>query len=160
MIIQTKHFGEVEYEDGSEIIFENGLPGFPDIKNFILINCGEPEEPGDDLFCYLQCTDDTDVAFALMNVFPVLPHYNPDVEDEALAGLGEFEDGTLSIFNIAVIPEEIKEMRVNLKAPIIINPATRRGMQAVVSNEEYGIRHYIFQEIEQLKNGQTKAGEC
>ena len=144
MNLSTKHFGDIEYEETSIITFSHGLPGFPDTRQYILIGDNTPN----DLFYWLQCLDDVDIAFALIDVYQLMPSYNPLVDPGLIEELGDLSEGQLEIYNITVIPEELKQIRVNLKAPIVINPVTQRGMQVIVSNEEYSIRHYIFEEIE------------
>jgi flagellar assembly factor FliW len=141
----TKHFGEIEYNEDRVIIFPHGLPGFPDNHKFLLID--EDDVPNN-LFLWLQCLEDADVAFTLIDIYQIMPDYNPLVEPEMIEELGDLTDIPLEIYNVAVIPEDIKQIRVNLKAPVVINPAAMRGMQVIVSNEEYSIRHYIFDEIE------------
>ena len=143
MQLKTKHFGEVSYDDESVILFEEGLPGFGDAKNFILL----ADNP-DDLFHWLQSTEDEELAFVLMDVKQIKPDYNPRIPPETIESL---EDGNpLYYYNIAVVPEDLQDMRVNLRAPIIINKNARRAKQVIASNEEYGLRHYIFEEINQL----------
>jgi flagellar assembly factor FliW len=77
-----------------------------------------------------------------------MPDYKPDIDPEMTASLNG-GDGRLLCLNVAVVPDDIQKMRVNLKAPIVINKSTRKGKQALASNEEYSIRHYIFEEISQ-----------
>ncbi|MCL2708063.1 MAG: flagellar assembly protein FliW [Defluviitaleaceae bacterium] len=149
MRLSTKHFGELDYEPDRIITFPQGLPGFPDTRKYLLL---EGQAPGD-LVYLLQCIDDGDVAFTLIDLYQVMPDYNPMVEPDEMIDLGEIKDTPLEIYNITVIPEEVRQMRVNLKAPIVINPVTMRGRQVIVSNDEYNIRHYIFEELE-------KAGEA
>jgi len=141
MQLTTKHFGEVEYEARDIIVFEESLPGFTDTR-FILL-ADNPE----DLFHWLQSTEDGELAFVLMDVKQVKPDYAPKIDPEALESI---EGGALVYYNVAVVPEDLQEMRVNLKAPIIINKARRLGKQVIAENEEYGVRHYIFQEIQKL----------
>ena len=147
--IDTKHFGEVKYNENEVITFEEGIPGFGDITKFILL-----ADSPNDLFRWLQSTEDTEVAFVLMDVKQIKPDYNPSIEGELIADL---QNGTpLLYYNIAVVPEDLQQMRVNLKAPIIINQAMRLGKQVITSDEEYTVRHYIFDDIQKSQqNGQV-----
>ena len=170
MLLKTKHFGEIDYDVNSVITFEEGLPGFRSATEFILL----ADDPGD-LFHWLQSIDNEDLAFVLMDVKQVLADYDPIIEPGAIASLTEgksleddqFPEGSmdspfnfngpsfvtgksspsLRLFNIAVVPDDLTQMRVNLKAPIIINERARKGKQVIASNEEYGVRHYIFEEM-------------
>ena len=140
----TRHFGEIEYEPSRSIHFPQGIPGFPQCKQFLLMSENESE----DTFFWLQSLEDGDVAFTLMNVYDYLPDYNPQVEEEELSDLGDVDGRALDIYNIAVIPEYARQTRVNLKAPIVINEAAGLGKQVICSNDEYSIRFMIFEELE------------
>jgi len=152
MQITTKHFGTIEFEPDRIITFPHGLPGFPDTRQYLLLDGSTPN----DLFYWLQCIDDGELAFTLIDLYQVKPDYNPLVEPEEVAELGDLTNMSYEIYNIAVIPEEVQQMRVNLKAPIVINPITMRGKQVIVSNEEYNVRHFIFEE---LGNNNASSGE-
>lgn len=140
----TRHFGEIDYDPARTITFQQGLPGFPDCKKFLLMS----EDEKEDTFFWLQSLDDGDVAFTLMNVYEYLPEYDPKVDEEELEDLGELEGRVLDIYNIAVIPDYARSMRVNLKAPVVINEAAGLGKQVVCANDEYPIRFMLFEEME------------
>ena len=147
----TKHFGEITYGDDEVITFPAGLPGFPEASRFVLLSGETPNA----LFHWLQCIDDSELAFTLVDIYQVMPDYDPQVEQEELKDLGDLAGSPLEVFNIAVIPEEISQMRVNLMAPLVINPVTRLGKQIIVSNEAYKIQHFIFEEIEKTQKKQN-----
>ena len=145
--LTTYHFGEIEYDEEKIINFPQGLPGFPDDKRFLLMS----EDEDEDMFFWLQSVDNGDVAFTLMNVYSVLPYYDPQVDEEELPELGKIISAPLEIYNIAVIPEDVRQMRVNLKAPVVINMEAGLGKQVVCTNEDYQIRYYIFEELEKFR---------
>jgi flagellar assembly factor FliW len=151
MLLDTKHFGEINYNEGDVITFREGIPGFFDVSRFILITEGEGT-----LFSWLQCIEDTDLAFVLMDVKSVLPDYKPDISHDSLEGIETGEE--LSCYNIVVVPEDISQMRVNLRAPIMINMKTKLGKQVVAQNEDYSVQYYIFDELN--KGGQKQVAEC
>jgi len=147
----TRHFGEIEYDPNKIITFPQGIPGFPTHNQFLLMSGDEDE----DTFFWLQSTTDGEVAFTLMDVYKVLPDYDPkvDLDFNEMKELGEVESLTsLEIYNIVVIPEYVRHMRVNLKAPIVINTEAGLGMQVVCMNENYPIRFMIFEELERVRN--------
>ena len=145
--LTTFHFGEIEYDEKKIISFPNGLPGFPDDRRFLLMS----EDEDEDMFFWLQSVDNGDVAFTLMNVYSVLPNYDPLVDEEEMKELGDITDSPLEIYNIAVIPEDAKQMRVNLMAPVVINMEAGLGRQVVCTNDDYPIRYYIFEELEKFR---------
>jgi flagellar assembly factor FliW len=143
VVIDTRYFGKIEVDESKVLHFPHGLPGFPDDKRFLLM----PEEDPPGLFYWLQSIDDGNVAFTLMDVYDVVADYNPLVDMDEAAELGDLSDMPLEILNIVIIPEDTAKMRVNLKAPIVINMHTGLGMQVIVNNDEYPIRYMIFDEM-------------
>ena len=45
---------------------------------------------------------------------------------------------------LATIPKDVKEASVNMRAPLVINSDNRKGMQIIVENKEYEIKHKII----------------
>jgi len=150
--LTTRHFGEIEYDPKRIIDFPFGIPGFPEDNRFLLMS----EKENEDTFFWLQSVDNGEVAFTLMDVYKSLPSYDPKVDEKDLKELGEVTEGSLDIYNIAVIPDNVKEMRVNLKAPVVINNVTGIGKQVVCANDEYPIRYMIFEELEKKKKQENQ----
>lgn len=138
MQLNTKHFGLIEYQEDEIITFPEGIPGLGEGQRFLLLS-----DAPDDLFCWLQSVEDEELALVLVDVPQIKPDYDPQIDRDILKEMGE----SLLCYNVAVVPDDIQQMRVNLKAPILINNDTRMGMQAISGNEEHGVRHYIFEEI-------------
>ena len=65
MEISTKYFDRVSVSEKDVIRFENGMFGFENLKEYILISF----EPGSDNLMCLQSTQDSELAFILMNPF-------------------------------------------------------------------------------------------
>ncbi|MCL2198992.1 MAG: flagellar assembly protein FliW [Defluviitaleaceae bacterium] len=143
----TKHFGEITYDPERIITFNEGIPGFPESTRYLFMS----ENKDEDMFFYLQSLDDGDVAFTLMDVYKVLPDYDPKVEQEEIDELGPLSDSPLLIYNIVVIPDYVRHMRVNLRAPVVMNLNTGLGKQMICTNEDYPIRFMIFEELERAK---------
>jgi flagellar assembly factor FliW len=144
--IFTKHFGDLTYDPAEALDFPVGLPGYPDDRRFLLMEMEDTRET----FFWLQSLDDGEVSFPLMDVYRVIPDYDPHVDPEELSDLGDIAEAALEIYNIAVIPEEVEQLRVNLRAPVVINRATRMGKQIICANEEYSIRHMIMEELKKV----------
>ncbi|MFV0504059.1 MAG: flagellar assembly protein FliW [Lachnospirales bacterium] len=143
MKLNTKHFGEIEVEEEKIITFKDGLPGFDDLSRFILFD----EESNDGLFLWMQSIDDPTIAFVLLDTLRVMPLYDPIISEESIISLGDTGGDTLPnilCYNIAVVEKSMKDTRVNLKAPIIINQLTKKGCQVLCSNEDYDIKCKIF----------------
>lgn len=142
MKISTKYFGDIEIGDEKIIHFDNGVLGFEDYKDYTILYDIEAGEKA--FFSWLQSIDEKTLAFPIVNPFKVDESYNPQVNDEMLAPIGEFADEDLVVFLMATIPADVKEASVNMKAPVIINAATRKGIQLIIESSEYEIKHKLM----------------
>lgn len=144
MLVQSRYFGDVEIEDSKIIHFEQGLFGFEDYKDFtILYDLDKGEEP---FFSWLQCVTEKELAFPVVNPQRVDPAYDPIVEDALLEAIGEIAEDDLVVLLLATVPAEIEKTSVNMKAPLIINAGTCKGLQLVAENQEYEIKHYLMEQ--------------
>ncbi len=153
MKIDTKYFEEMEIDPEKVLDFTDGLPGFPDDKQYVVITDGEATD--DTLVFWLQSTQNKHVAFLMLNMLAIKPDYQPDVTDILPEFMGAFDEQSCFIYNIAVIPAIVDKMTVNLRAPIVVNNATKKGCQAIFNGDEYPIRHLVFNELQNMQ----KAGE-
>lgn len=153
MIIETKNFGSVNVDEENIYTFDYGIPAFEDLKKFTIIH---PQENPEDkpLFSWLQSIEDPDTSFIIMEVYDIMPDYNPLVYDDDLASLGEVKEDNLLIYNIVVIPQTVSKMSVNLKAPVVINLTTKKGKQMVVKNEDYPVKYYFYEELKKKSGGE------
>lgn len=143
MLLETKHFGEIEYEQGSIICFDSGLPGFENDKKFIIID--SPEEQS--IFKWLQSIDEPMLAFAIVNPFLIKADYDFDISDEDAKILEIDNAEDIVVYSILVVPEELTKVSMNLKAPVIINARKRKGAQIVLDTDKYTVRHYVLDEL-------------
>ncbi|HEY9062162.1 MAG TPA: flagellar assembly protein FliW [Pseudobacteroides sp.] len=145
MLLNTKHFGQLEVDEKGIIDFPEGLPGFEDAKRFVLIaNSGE-----DSIFQWLQSIDNLDLAFVVIDPKIIKDDYIVDVPEEEVEELQIDESSETIVLCIVVVPEDLAKMTANLKAPVIINNTSKKGKQVVLDNNDYEIKHYIMQELRQ-----------
>lgn len=149
----TRLFGEIEIDESKIITFEDGIIGFPDMKKFTLIF--DEEKEGRPSISWLQSMDEPEIAFPVMDPLFVCETYNPSVEDELLKNLGTIKEDNLYVLVTVTVPQNIKELAVNLKAPIVINTDTRKASQIIVE-DDLPVRYRIYEILEKAKK---KAGE-
>ncbi|RGG42085.1 flagellar assembly protein FliW [Roseburia sp. AF22-2LB] len=149
----TRLFGEIEIDESKIITFEDGIIGFPDMKKFTLIFDEEKEDRPS--ISWLQSMDEPEIAFPVMDPLFVCETYNPSVEDELLKNLGTIKEDNLYVLVTVTVPQNIKELAVNLKAPIVINTDTRKASQIIVE-DDLPVRYRIYEILEEAKK---KAGE-
>lgn len=153
MKVDTRVFGEIDIEDEKSIFFEQGIIGFPNLQRFALIYNSEKEKKG--AISWLQSLDEPTFALPVMDPLAMCPDYNPQVEDELLKPLGELTEDNLFVLVTVTVPQNIEEIAINLKAPIVINSATRKAGQVIVE-DDYPVKYKIYDKIKEAKG---KAGE-
>lgn len=136
MKITSTRFGALDIADKDVIYFPIGVPGFPDVHRYILLDhgAGTPLK-------WLQAVEQEHLAFPLVPAADLLPDYHMTVTPEDLATLGSDEIADLVTFVILTIPAGAPERTTaNLKAPILMNATTRLARQILIA-EDYPIRH-------------------
>lgn len=149
MHINTRVFGEIEIEDEKIIMFDNGIVGFPEMQRFAIVH---DEEKGINAgIRYLQSLDETEFAMPVMDPLAVMPDYNPEVEDELLKPIGDFNEENLLVLVTVSVPREIKKISVNLQAPIIINAEEKKGVQVILESGDYKVKYPIYDILQEKK---------
>ena len=139
MKLQTKYFGEIAYDADDILTFPNGLYGFDDEKEFLLI----PFEGSQGSLLCLQSRATSGLAFILMDPFALQPDYLPVLQKAELSALGVRDSGDLCYYVMCVVKQPIGNSTVNLKCPIAINPATRVSAQVILETTQYEMRHLL-----------------
>lgn len=63
-------------------------------------------------------------------------------------GLNSTDSDAVMIFSILSIPAgEPHLMSINLQAPLVFNQTNQQGMQVILSDHRWGIRHIVSQEL-------------
>jgi flagellar assembly factor FliW len=124
----------------AELLFPLGLPGFDARKRFMLV-----ESPESAPLLYLQSLDQPALSFVTAPIAQIDPSYQLDMTDDDLRVIGftptrqpDLNDVTcLAILSVS----EDGEPTANLLAPVIIDPASMRGVQAVRIDSRYSHQH-------------------
>lgn len=137
--IATRHFGEIKVREDQIITFTPGLLGFSDLHRYILIEHGQ-----DSPFLWLQCVDDADLAFVVIDPVYVLSDYQIGPINGVKKELDVQNLQDLKVLVILTIPSgRPREMTANLMGPLLVNLANRRGKQLVLENSPYSHKHPV-----------------
>ncbi|GFN35864.1 flagellar assembly protein FliW [Tepidimicrobium xylanilyticum] len=142
MLLHTKHFGEIEINEERIIDFPEGILGFEDEKQFVIINNEDEENP----FQWLQSVANPDLAFVIINPFFVYPNYEIVIPETAQEKLKLKDEKDVAVYSIVVVPEDIEKMTANLLGPIIINTKEKLGKQVVLDDDRYTTKHFVFRQ--------------
>lgn len=143
MRIVTDYRGEVEYSKEDVIRFEDGLYGFENSKNFILIGNMEKELP----FHWLQSVDDENLVFVIVDPFLFVENYDFALDDLTVEQLDVKSVDDISVYTTVLIPGNVEEITVNLKSPIVINTVDRKAKQIILDGD-YSYKYNIFKKGE------------
>jgi len=138
----TKFFGEIEVQDKDVIRFEDGIPGFMDLHEFILINDQETD------FVYLQSAEKQQVCFIMLPPALIVGNYDIDISEETVEKLKIKDPADVMLYSILTIPQDFKKMTANLKAPVVINLRNNKGRQEILDTEYYAVRHQVIKEAD------------
>ena len=150
MKVQTKWFGEIDTSEDKIITFEKGIIGVESYKKYMIVFDAQKE--AESSIMWLQSLDDAALALPVMKPELVKEDYDPVVEDELINTLGEnIKDAQLVVLVTLTVPSDITKMTCNLKAPIIINADTMKGIQLIADNDDYQVRMPIYDILDSKK---------
>lgn len=141
MKLQTKYFGEIDYEAGDVITFPVGPFSFEDEHEFLLL----PFEGGAGSLLCFQSIHTPALAFVAMDPFALLPSYNPVLQPQELKDLGVADSQELGFYVLCVVKKPVSDSTVNLKCPVAIHPETRVARQVILETDAYEMRHPLAQ---------------
>jgi flagellar assembly factor FliW len=142
MQIDTLRFGAVDVDEKKLINFESGIPGLDEYHRYAILQFEESYP-----IIWLQSVDNGGICLPVLDTFAVLSGYVFDIDDKDARELGLVKREGLHVVSVLVIPDDIQRMTVNLAAPIIINTATGKAKQIMLSGGDYNVRAPIFQDI-------------
>lgn len=133
--IRTIQFGEFEVSENHIFYFENGVLGFEELREFVLIS-EEETAP----FKWLISIDVPDIGFPCLSPWHVDFTYNPgkefDLENEVMLTIITLDDGN-------------GRMTANLKAPIVLDVKQQKGKQVILPSDRYSPNFVITKHREQ-----------
>jgi flagellar assembly factor FliW len=135
----TAHLGRVSFSSDEVYYFHKGILGFQGEKKFIFLKRKE-DEP----FIWLQSVERSELAFVLIDPSFLFQDYKPHIDLDELEDIKAIDSKKVKIYVIVTLPPDRKDCRVNLLAPIVINPKKKLGKQVVLKDTGYKIQYFIF----------------
>jgi flagellar assembly factor FliW len=121
MLVNTTRFGKIEIKEEEIIGFPWGLPGFENLKSYVLL------EHKNGPFQWLQSVEEPSVAFVVCASEALHLKYSASDSKKKLVKLGGDED--LAFLNIVSFDREKGSIRFHVKSPLLFNVAARIGFQ-------------------------------
>ena len=131
-------------EELPELHFAGGLPGFPDVRRFVLVRLGDEHSP----FSVLRSLDDgPDIApaveFVVTHPSLFFPDYEPEIDDDIAARLELKSADDALLLVIVTVADPVAASTANLLGPIVVNRHTRAAAQAVLGSSGYATREAL-----------------
>jgi len=141
MTVDTKAYGLIEVDDNQKLNIPQGILGFEDYKDFIIIDA--EHQP----FLWLQSIEEKNLAFILINPFLFRKDYEINITKEEEKQIGLTSPESALIFVIVTIPPDGSPMTANLQGPVVINKQNMTATQAILSDTRWRTKHDIVAEL-------------
>ena len=103
MKLQTKYFGQIDYEAEDVVTFPVGLFGFEEEHKFLVL----PFEGGAGSLLCFQSVQTPALAFVAMDPFSLLPDYAPVLQPQELKELGVKDSQELGFYVLCVVKKPV-----------------------------------------------------
>jgi flagellar assembly factor FliW len=137
--IETQ-FGSFDVAEEDIVHFAEGLPGFEQCHRFVVLSSPSIEP----LHC-LHSIEGPGASFLAVDPRGVLPNYRSELSEADRVKLKARADAPL-VWLALVTVDETHGPSVNLRAPVVINPARMIGYQVMPHNSLYPLRHPLSAE--------------
>jgi len=143
MEIRSTRFGSIAAEPGDILHFPEGLVGFADCRDWVLLADGQ-----NDALAWLQSVDRPELSLAVVSPRRFVPGYQMRV------ARGELEPLKLDRLRgarvLVIVGKTNRAVTLNLKAPLVINLDRRLGRQ-VIANGQLPLQYEVASASPTLK---------
>jgi len=106
------------------------MPGFPGVRSFALVRLDD-----EGVLCALRSVDEPSLRFLVVPPQLFFPDYAPVVDDATVAALGIDSADDVVVLAVVNAGGSPADATVNLLAPVLVNTATRQGVQVVLTDD-------------------------
>lgn len=128
-ILKTGQFGDIAVEPQHIYVFPEGILGFEDLREFVLIS-DDSTAP----FNWLLSLDEPSIGFPVLN-----PLY---IETTYSAGR-EYIPPKYATVVIVTLASANGTITANMKAPVVLDVETQTGKQVILSSDKFSPNHII-----------------
>lgn len=109
------------------------MPGFPDDARFALVRLDD-----DGVLHGFRSLDSEDLQFVVVPPAPFFPDYAPEIGDDVVTELGIVPEAAGDVLVLLVVRAgaSLADTTVNLRAPLVVNPVTRRASQVILDDAD------------------------
>jgi flagellar assembly factor FliW len=137
MRIETKFQEVIEIDEPQILTFEQGLPGFEDEKQFVLLPIEGIE------ISMLQSIQTSELAFITTDPFQFFKQYDFELSTADLEFLELKDEKDVHVQVIITVADPYERSTANLQAPVIINTKINKCKQIILSDSKYRTKHLL-----------------
>ncbi len=136
-VLKTNYFGELEIDDEYIFKFKDGMLGFEDLHDYVLIS-EESTAP----FKWLISVDEPEIGFPLLSPWHIDVYYDPGIK---------YDLEKQVLFVVITLEDENGDMSANMKAPVIFNIEKQTGEQIILPSDKYSTNYVIAKKQQTIK---------
>ena len=122
-----------------KLVFEKGLPGFENYKNFEINEIEENQK-----FKVINSIDDKNIGFIAVSPFDIKKDYEIKLDDDTINSLKIDKPEEVLLLNIVTLGKKLENSTVNLKAPLVMSVKNKLGVQLILQDDKYNIKEPLI----------------
>lgn len=124
------------------------LPGFPDLRQFALVQLdslagsddgSDDASSGGGVLCALRSLEDPDLRFLVLPPSAFFPDYAPVIDDATVAELEISSADDVLVLVVLNAGDSLGSTTANLVAPVLVNTVTRKACQVILDDPALSI---------------------
>ena len=128
-----------EVQELPELSFVRPLPGFGDLRRFVLVELPALEGAEPVLF-ELRNLEEPAVRFLAAVPTAFFPDYAFDLDEDDCAELGLTDEADALVLVLLTMGQDVAATTANLLAPVVVNAGTRQAAQVILSGSDWRVR--------------------
>jgi flagellar assembly factor FliW len=126
-------------EEVPELSFVRPLPGFADLRRFVLVEL-PADDGGDPLLFELRSLEEPAVRFLCAAPTAFFPDYVVELEEADCADLDLRDETEALVLVLLTLGRDAAPTTANLLAPVVVNARTRTAAQVILSGTDWPVR--------------------
>jgi len=135
-------------EELPELMFVRPLPGFGDLRRFVLVDLEPPgdhdTEGAESVLFELRSLEDPAVRFLVAAPAAFFPDYAFELDETECAALGLNSESDALVLVLLTVghdtPDGTAPTTANLLAPVVVNVGTRAAAQVILAGSDWPVR--------------------
>jgi flagellar assembly factor FliW len=125
-----------EVEQLPELSFVRPLPGFGDLRRFVLVEL----PAGEGALFELRSLEEPGVRFVAAVPTAFFPDYAFDLDEGDCDDLGLTDEADALVLVLLTLGGDAADTTANLLAPVVVNARTRQAAQVILSGSDWPVR--------------------